>query len=238
MSDPGPQPKTPQQRQAKYLSRMLQMDPTYVADDIIALRAKALGIKRQRPSQAAATTPDAGLREKAIAELKAIRGQVWKDSPKELAARLKKLPTEQYPDIRIAAERLETIVTARPLLPALSSHKHFDGDFFSCFKQVLVQPAKETGVLREQVLASFRKRENRKKGRRMITLLKNEMPKLYQLEENWLESLLRQRKKSVLSGATQETAVTSSASEGIPWWVWWIGGVIIFRVIRALATSS
>src|SRR5690606_7294840 len=96
--------------------------------------------------------------------------------------------------------RLRTIIECRQSLPPLTSHRDFSGDFFACLKQVLTSPTRDVAVLREQVIASFQKRANRRQGKAMIRLVKAKLPQLYALEAQWLETLLRFQPRS--SGAS------------------------------------
>src|SRR4029079_18226357 len=90
----------------------------------------------------------------------------------------------------------------------------FDGHFFSALKEVLVQSPRETAVLREQVLSTFRNRARRKSGRKMVELLQNEMPAVCQLESDWFETLRRQKPPRLTSNVKRIQPATIGSGCG------------------------
>ncbi|MEM8865867.1 MAG: hypothetical protein AAGF31_10025 [Planctomycetota bacterium] len=217
-----------------YLTRTLQMNPLYEGDAIIALRSKALRLTK--PTKETAGADAANRRTQALNTLAEIREKCWSAPPEELLSRLDAIPTDHMPDVQAAAERLKVVAQNRAKLPELSQHKHFDGEFFSCLKQILAASPRETSVLREQVLASFRAGKLRKRGRRMIKLIEKELPELYRLEADWFASLLQQKTvaggneayssdyRADISGGDSSTAKT-----------WAVGGFtiwIIYMVVK------
>lgn len=229
----------------RYLSKILKINPVYDAEGIIQLRSHALGLQKLSKRSETAATDSApspadqeNLRNIAAGKLENIRGRCWQAAPETLLKELGSLPIEQFPDLQLARDRLVAVAQHRSQLPALTSHKHFDGEFFSVLKQVLAGSPRETNVLREQVLASFRSGKLRKRGRRMIKLLKKQMPELYSIEADWLDSLLRQ--KSVAGGNQQWAGVDGSTESefNIPGWLIWIVVVITIRVLISIGRGS
>jgi len=222
-----------------YLKRALGMNPQFEGDAIIALRSRTLGLKR--PTAAASVdTRREQRRNKALRVLETLREKCWTSSPEHLLKSLTKLDLDDLPDLQQAARRLETVARNRAKLPQLANHKHFDGDFFSCLKQVLAASPRETAVLREQVLASFRAGKLRKRGRRMIGLLKKELPELYALEVDWFESLMRQKKASSPDAIHNDSYSSGVIDDGgsIPFWVWWMITIIAVKAILFAVRDS
>lgn len=221
---------------AAYLARTLRMNPLYEADQVIALRSRALRLKSDKPQPA--NVADLGKRRTdALARIEAIRKECWSAPPEQLLSRLDSLELDGLPDVQAAANRLKVVANNRAKLPQLASHKHFDGEFFSCLKTVLAESPRETAVLREQVLASFRSGKLRKRGRRMIKLLESKLPEVYALESDWFSALLRQKTTSTDSALAP---ADSSASDGmaIPAWAWWIVVFVVIKVLAAIARNS
>ena len=218
-----------------YLKRTLQMNPQFEGDAIIALRSQALGLKQPRSASERVDSGREQRRTEALRQLEQLRQECWTAPPDQLLSRLRKLNADDLPDVRQAAQRLEIVARNRPKLPQLASHKDFDGDFFSCLKQVLAASPRETNVLREQVLSSFRAGKLRKRGRRMIGLVKKELPELYSLEADWFESLLRQKGTVTADPGGANISVSEfgdSATGGIPFWVWWLLIIVAFKALR------
>ena len=197
----------------EYLTRQLSRNPIHESAEIVTLRAKAFKLKARAPAAAQADVP-AGQRQQAKAQLENIRNQCFAAPTEQLLGQLNQLPLAEYPELAALGKRLRVILDSRGKLPALSSDKRFDGDFFSCLKKVLVSPSRDVSVLREQVLSSFRHRKNRRRGQAMIRLIKEELPELYELEADWLGSLLKYR-AAKFGSATTATAGENSTSPAL-----------------------
>lgn len=201
-------------RVGQYVLRALRMNPMHEADAIVALRARALGFERDGAAPGPTAPQGQALdRERQLSELATIRAECWSAPPERLLKRIKKLRAVAAPDVRSAAERLGVIAQCRPRLPELTQRREFDGQFFSVLKRVLAESPRETAVVREQALASFRKRKLRRRGRRMIKLLDREMPELYALESGWFESLMSQRAAGLFAsgGSSRSDSYTSGS---------------------------
>ncbi|MCA9234208.1 MAG: hypothetical protein KDA44_01970 [Planctomycetales bacterium] len=229
-SEPAPAPR--RRGQAEYLVRMLQLHPAAASDEIIAIRSRALGLTpKSQPATRAGDDP-ATRRAAALEKLQQIRQKCWSAPPEQLVAQLDALRADDLPDVRAASHRLRVLARNRRHLPRLVEQKGFDGEFFVALKQVLAGSPRETNVTREQMVARFRSGDLRKRGRRMIALLKRETPELYELESAWFESLLRQKKSNASRAERKSDVVVADTSSGdIPWWVWWVGISVILRII-------
>ncbi|QDU86969.1 hypothetical protein Pla175_03230 [Pirellulimonas nuda] len=202
MSTPTP---TADERTRRYLIRQLQRNPWEAADQIVASRAKALG---QQPKVEQQSSVDPAEQRRAAREgLDAVRAACFTGDAAQLSARLDALPLADLPDLRAAADRLRVILASRKDLPALSQQPGFDGDFFECFKQVLVKPARETTVMRERVLASTRQRKLRRRLNGMIALMEREMPQLCALERDWLTTLTASRPVLAAFGSSRLSSI-------------------------------
>lgn len=221
---------TNEQRQVIYLTRMLQKNPAEESGSIIRARSRALGLAKKTKEQTTSVIDPSERqrqREFLLERVAKIRQNIWNTKPEPLNQEFAKLNAENFPDIQATVNRLKTILNHRNQLPALSQHPDFDGDFFSVFKQVLSSPPREIAVLKEQVLVSFGKGKMRRRGKKMIKLMKQELPEVYSLEATWLDSLARQ-KKGVLS---KSPFLPIKEGRDFPWWLI-ILAIIAFRMIR------
>ncbi|MEM8943771.1 MAG: hypothetical protein AAGD11_01205 [Planctomycetota bacterium] len=233
------------QRAIAYLKRSLQLNPLYDSEKIIRYRAKALGLAKEKRNVAVRSSTSK--REKIIQQIDAVRAACWTEPVEPLIARLDKLPLDDQPDLKRTAERLRVILAQRCRLPELAAHKHFDEKFLSCFKKILTLPPRELAVPREQVVASFRNRKLRGRGLKMIKLLEKEVPALCQLEQEWLESLKRQKvNRDVISTRSSEDSAghlggntDSSCLGSIGTWLIAVFVIkLVFGLLRMLASNQ
>lgn len=204
----------------EYLTRQLGRNPINESGDIVRTRAKAFRLEAKQVSPQR-SGPTAEQRQQVRDQLEQIRQTCFTGDVGQLLGRIRQLPVREFPELAALASRLKVVLESRGKLPALAGDPRFDGDFFSVLKKILVSPSRDVAVLREQVLASFRHRRNRRRGQGMIRLLKTEMPDLYALEADWLDSLLRYsaRKHAVTSPTAQTVADEGSGSSRWPGWV-------------------
>lgn len=231
------------QRAVDYLKRSLQLNPLYESEKIVRYRSQALGLSK--PKTASAKAISSNLRARIIQGIDRVRAACWTEPVEPLIEKLQKLTLDEHPDLKRTADRLLVILTTRRKLPELASHKHFDEKFLNCFKQILTLPPRELAIPREQVIASFRNKKLRKRGMRMIALLEKEVPKLCQLEQEWLSSLKRQKvnrdiliRKGDFDSAPNHAVGAATKGGGSSWWT--VGIVIFFilQILKALARNS
>ncbi|WP_425398932.1 hypothetical protein [Aeoliella sp.] len=214
-----------------YLTKQLARNPINESGDIVRSRAKAFRLEAKQKTKSA-NAPSAGERQKVRDQLEQIRQACFTGPVDQLLGRIRQLPVQEFPELAALARRLTVVLQSRGKLPALASDRRFDGDFFSVLKKILVSPSRDVAVLREQVLASFRHRHNRRHGQAMIRLLKTELPELYALESDWLDSLLRySARKHAVAAAPGQAATTERSSNGWPWWLF----LLVLPVIRGCA---
>jgi len=218
-----------------YMVRLLQMNPIQEGDEIISARSKALGLAKRGESAAAAAAAEAPQvdRRKVLEALEAVRSQFWTMPIDELNRQLAALDSQGFSDLEAAIGRLRVVAAHRALFPALAGKPGFDGEFFSALKEVLIRSPRDTAVLREKVLSSFRNRARRKGGRKMVALLKAEVPAIYELEADWFDTLYRQ--KAHLVGSSRGSGLSVSATGFAKFW--W---VILFGMaaVRGCVTMS
>jgi len=233
-----------EQQKVKYLVQVLQRNPLEESDVIIRGRNRLLGLQRtvSQPSRVGADLEQTRQqRERSLQQVEQLRKIVWTASLEQLRTDLGAIRAQHYPDIQATVDRLSTIVAQRSQFPLLVEHPDFDADFFSTFKQVLASSPREVAILKERQIVAFGKAKRRRRGKKMISLLKKEQPALYALEVAWLDSLIRQKRSSIVTVASHSphTASQSDLEEehngiNIPWWVISFGLLALARILKAV----
>jgi hypothetical protein len=227
-----------------HVVRLLQMNPIHQGMEIIDARREALGLAEQaKPTQSPRAEDVRALRRKVVDQLKSIRSQFWAMPIDQLNKQLNALDNQGFVDLEASIARVRVVATYRDRFPALSEKPGFDGDLFSVLKDVLVRSPRDTAVIREQVLSSFRSRARRKRGRRMVALLKTKMPAIYELEADWFDTLYRQKAQPRVTLLTSKSARTgtrpvgSKSNVGSYGWMIWIAIVAISGLIRSASND-
>lgn len=227
------------QRAIDYMVQLLQMNPVHEGAAIIAVRSEALGLTKKAVPQPAPTVDDQKEdRRKLLDQLEALRKQFWTMPLDALNQQLGALNGQGFADLEAAVKRLRIVAAHRARFPALAQHADFSGEIFSSLKEILTRSPRDTAVLREQVLSKFRNRSHRKSGRKMIALLKRELPAIYALEADWFDTLDRQKvqtSKVRLVGQDHNNAapVGNGTNFGSYWWVI----VLISGLVRACTST-
>jgi len=220
------------------------LNPLYESEKIIRYRNKAFSNQNRTPAiKPVKTTSDAKQRSQTLEEINAIRAACWTEPVAPLLTKLKQLDVRDHPDMQRTCNRLSVILRNRSRMPELATRKHFDEQFLACFKKILTLPTRELAILREQAVASFRKRSLRGRGMKMIRLLEDEVPELCQLEREWLDSLKRQKvnRDFIVKTSGYESVPSRPVAEessGMSWWMIWILISIAVKVISAIVGNS
>jgi hypothetical protein len=216
-----------------YLVNVLQKNPLEHGAEIISGRNRLLRLETT-PAQGVSSVSLVAHRERRqaiVQQIESLRKQFWTAPLTELQGALGRLDAADFPDLQAAVNRLTTVAADRSRFPTLVRDRHFDGDFFSAFKEVLVSSPRDVAVLKENMLVSFANSSTRRRGKRMIALLQSEMPAVYALEAGWLSTLARQKRSTARVKAVSQRPVLSTASNfSIPWW-WIVVAMIIIRAI-------
>lgn len=213
-------PKTANRDPAEYLASVLLLNPIFQADEILAARDRFLG----RESQGDASQEIWQLqeqREELQTQIDLVRENFWTMKPKELRAALEDLKVDQFPDLSLAAERLQAAFRVRSEFPTLSQHKHCDQELFEKLKEIAVAAPREAGRTKQAFF--LRTSANLKLHRRcraMIKTLRKEFPELFQLEREWLQQIESTKPIAGQTESEKEAAQRSgSNSSGRIGWV-------------------
>jgi hypothetical protein len=221
----------------QYVERALVQNPLEESAAIIRRRSRLLGLEPAiaRTSETATEANPAVERQAVLKRIEAIRSTFWKAPLAELRASLAELKSQTLPDIQSAVGRLSVVASHRDQIPRLISDKAFDGDFLSVFKEVLIAAPRDSAVTKEKTLVAFGDRKIRRRGTKMIRLIERELPYLYELESQWLKSLVAARGKPKAQ-STGDRFTASSPGFSIPWWIWLLIPILL-RVLRAVISG-
>lgn len=172
-----------------YVAHCLRLNPMWEAEAVLAARADAHGISADERSPHHRAAEEARRKTELRDRVYRLRDGVWTQPLDRLRRDLADLSLDGEPELQALAAKLRTIANNRAQLPALTQDKRFDGDFFDCFKQVLAGGPRESAAMREQVVSSFQDKVLRRRGMRMLKLMRREVPELCELEKDWLRSL-------------------------------------------------
>ena len=224
----------------QYVERALRTNPLQESAAIIRRRNRLLGLE-PTPTSAATTARQAQKpaidptvkRQELLKRIETIRAGFWSMELVSLRSQIQNLDAGDFPDVDAVVRRLATVAKHRGEIPRILVNKAFDPDFFRIFKEVLIAAPRDSAIMKERALATFGDRKMRRRGTKMIKLIEKELPHYYQLETQWLKSLMAQRGR-VKAPAKQQDHFVEAGSGGffsdIPWW----GYMIIIAVIRAL----
>lgn len=230
------------QRAVDYMARLLQLNPLQAGDEIIAVRSEALGLaKKVKVSEAMPAEAQRADRRALLDNLESLRAQFWTLPIEQLWQRVNSLSGEGFADVEAAIARLRVVADYRPRFVALVQKSEFDGELFSSLKEVLTRSPRDTAVLREQVLAKFRVRERRGRGRKMVELLQREMPAIYELEADWFNTLYRQKAQAAVPvNSSRGASTTGTATGGGAKSHWWVVVLVLAstRLIAVLNTHD
>lgn len=215
----------------QYVERALRTNPLEESAAIIRRRSRLLGLEGGPTKQAAAKPLiEPGVqRQNLIKRIESLRAGFWTMQLGTLRESLAQLDAENFPDVEAVVRRLSTVAKHRDQIPRILGNKAFDADFFKIFKEVLISAPRDSAVMKERSLATFGDSKLRRRGTKMIKLIERELPYLYELESQWLKSLVAQRGKPKAPAASQDHFVEAGSSGfSIPWW----GYFVIISLIR------
>jgi hypothetical protein len=221
----------------QYVLRALKKNPLEQSDSIIRDRNRLLGLSAA-PKVENSRSPVVDPREQRkllLNRLDAIRGDFWTRALPDLREAIRQIDASGFPDIQPVVTRLGVVAAQRDKIPRLIAHKDFDAEFLKVFREVLTSAPRDSAVAKERMIAQFGIKSVRKRGTKMIRLIQEHAPELYELENRWLGSLVKQKNKSLVVQAND--VQVSSEGFGIPWWSIFIVLAILRAVFRAMSSE-
>jgi hypothetical protein len=224
-----------------YVIQALQLDPTRHSDSILAARTEALGLQDTAPETASVDAQEnRRLRQQAIAALNQLRQSFWKLTQSEAVAELNRIAAFGFKELDAPLARLRVIACHRQSFHDLAAVTNAPPTFVGMLEDVFVLASRDAADLKESIRLAFRRLLWRRAPRRLVVLLKADLPELYGLEARWFDSLLKQRSSLFARPLKQnQPAVASHRAATMPqerntnnWWIW-IVIVIAANALRA-----
>jgi len=236
----NPQPMKSDAERVAYLADVLKMNPLLKAEEILNRRNRFLGTPSASATLQSSAVEFYEQREKATRTIARLRAEFWKLDLKVLVKTLRALEVKPYPDLQIAAARLQVLARHRADLPALSEDRTFDGALFTKLKLILVSSPRDAAPIKDQTMRSLENADRLRQAQPMVKLLQARLPDVYDLEADWLATILRLRVKDLDPPVRveREREPVRDRNEGFSyedngWTIWGILG-FIGLVLRAL----
>lgn len=225
-----PNSKTDEARTERYLKTALKLNPVVDGERVVALRSKFLRIQGPELAVTADSQTDTReLRQRMSLRLDEIRRTFWKSDIGVIRKKLGQLKLDRFPDLRLARERLLILAEHRHEFGQFAEKGIVDPGFFKSFREVLVARPGVAATGRDELIESIRSAVRLKKIRSMIRMVRKQMPEIYALETDWLESIARMRKRKM----KKESGGWSGFDldfDGFGW-VLWFGAIALLRLL-------
>jgi hypothetical protein len=232
-------PAKPAQSAIDYMVRVLQMNPVQQCDQIVDARSAIVG-QGKKPGHA--KSQEAGEakfeRRNLLAELDSLRAGFWSLPPEVLETKLTQLSGRGYADLDAAVARLRVVATHRDEFPKLADKLGFDRYIVDSLKEILTKSPRDVALLKEHELAEFHTRSQRKRGRKIVKLIKRELPAIYELEADWFDAIYKQKATGMLRVSANGSLVGSGTNGRAYWWVIFIAVSALGRVLLMLPGGS
>lgn len=219
-------------RAKRYLAAALKLNPVVDGERIVMLRSKYLRL--QSPKSAVSQEQQADLREvrqSMSSRIENIRKSFWKSDIGQIQKGLGQLKLEQFPDLRLARERLLTLAEHRHEFGLLAEKGIVDPKFFNSLREFLVAPPGIAASKRDELIESIKSPARLKKVRSMTKTIRKLMPEIYKLEVDWLEAISRMQKRKVKKESTAEAGDAFDFDfEGFGW----VGWFVVIALVRLL----
>lgn len=229
-------PKTASRDPAEYLASVLPLNPIFQAEEILAARDRFLG-----RASAAGESDRWQLqeqREALHAQINTIREQFWTLKAQEMREALDKLSVDRFPDLKLAVERLRAAFRVRSEFPKIAQHKQYDEDLFEMLKAVAVAAPRDAGRTKQAFF--LRTSSNFKLHRRcaaMIKTLCKEFPKVFALEQDWLQQI--EQTKPIAGKTESEKEADQRAGRSVGAGAGWLVACVLISLVgRAIMFSQ
>lgn len=180
-------------RLVAYAEQMLQLDPERDAERIVNARITALEVGAAAPTAEPDILAVRQNRQMAIDNLREVREQFWTLSQEELDARLRQLADSDAPDLQAAISRLQVVSRFRRQAFYELAENRVEESFANMLRDVFVASPRDSADLKEAIRQAFRRPFWRRSRRRFLVRLREQVPKLYELEADWVAQALGQR---------------------------------------------
>jgi len=193
------------------------MDPAMEAASMVELRSRFLGLAPSPVSSGRDDASGGSGREMAVNAVRRLRSRIWELPPHEARVASGELALKEFPDLKMAAVRLERIASLRSCFDEASQRA--DPAFMEAFRQIVAAPGDEAVVMKDKFLRKLAPGKPFRRARESAKIIKRRFPELFALEADWL---------SLIIGLQKERKLVAHVKKS--WWRW-IVAFILFRLI-------
>jgi hypothetical protein len=225
-------PTTTNRDPAEYLASVLPLNPIFQAEEILAARNRFLGRKESPPENAIWQLQQQ--REELQARINRLREAFWTSKPKELREALEGLQVDQFPELKLACERLAAAFRVRSEFPKIAQHSQFDPELFEKLNEIAVAAPRDAGhtkqafFLRTSTIPKLHRR-----CVKMIKALREEFPDVFELEREWLQQI---EQTAPISGKTASEKEADQRAGRAAGGVGWIAVLVAVSFIGRAVT--
>ncbi len=183
-----------------YLKRVLKMNPLADAERMISLRQQFVGQgDKAVVSNSSFADPHQReqLREQVQNHLDEIRGAFWKAPAASLQKKLRSLPVDDFPDLKAAAGRLNSVLGVRESIDALRGDEDFHVNLFNMIRRLMTLGPAKAGELKGTYLFDLARSDHLKDARLMAKSIRQCHPQVYQLESAWFDQIIKTRRRKL-----------------------------------------
>lgn len=179
------------ERQREYLRDLLRLNPVYQSEEIHLARVGLFETDSydQRSKRQLASREYADRRASVRKKIGDLRETIWSNPIEELEIEVSNLDISEFSEYEQDASTFRVILQSRNKLSSLASHSNYDADFLECVKQSLAASPLHRAEIEERVRASFSNHRLKRDAKRMVGLIKSELPDLYQLRKDWFDKM-------------------------------------------------
>ena len=218
----------------KYLAGVLRLNPVQNSGQIIRFRNRLLGKVDENQRTAVDEQKLSILRDRANKQIEAVRGQMWRQHPKQLAQMLQDIDVAQLPELKSAVQRLRVVIQNHGAIMALAQHPDHHINLTNTLKRVVMLSPRESGALKEAYLRQIIESSDLNRIKRFVGVLHDEFHNVYAMESDWLGKIQNLKGRKRISHAGEGADVYET---GIPGWLIWIGLIFLFRIIAAVVSA-
>lgn len=175
----------------KYVYRCLQLNPAKQAQEILDLRAAALGLPtRLQEGGADAVKKRQARRQKLQQELDSIRSVFWTAPGAHLQTQLSRLDVGDFPELQKGVQRMLQLVGIREQVNSLLGMPNANSNLVNTFKRVMMLPPIEAGRVKDEFLFALPFHADLVSVKSMVRMLIDRLPQVYQVERAWFDQIL------------------------------------------------
>ena len=220
--------KKTKQEVLDYLTAQIGLNPLEQAGRIIEDRAVFLGLKKRE-----IVLPDEVLqqkRETCRQQINNVRHGFWTRNAQTIRQQLDAIDARRFPELKVALDRLKIISAFRSEFDRLAKHPQKNDNLFLALKRIMMLDPKDAGKLKELYLRKSADSPELKQIQKMVGLLKNQFPNIYEIEPAWLNSVANLKGRY----STPESQI-EGFEIGIPSWLIVIIVLVVLRILLRFA---